>query len=343
MADYDKLKSIFGHFEAIAGDFEITVLNSGHINSTYLIKNRQKRFILQQINTAIFKEPKVLAQNISVLSNHLKNKDYPNEILNQLPFKDGAYLFENSWRILEFIEDSQSFEKVASAKQAYEAARFLSEFYFYLNDLNPGLIKDSIPGFLDFNLRFEQFEQALKNADDERIKTAKNEIDFVLKNQNILTEWNKISAEIPNRIIHADPKISNFLFDKKNNDKIKALIDWDTLMRGPVLYDFGDMVRSHTNLAAEDDAETENIFSSENFKALKTGFLTHLKSKLTTVETENLDLAAQLVIYIQALRFLTDYLNKDRYYHIAYPVQNLNRSKNQIRLLKELIKSGLGL
>lgn len=339
MGYLNAVKNLFEKFEDISSDFEVIKLTTGHINSTYLIINQKKKFILQQINSSIFKQTEVLTQNVIEISNHLKKKNYPHKILKQFAFKNGEYLYENSWRILEFIENSQSFEKVKSAQQAFEAAKFLSEFYFYINDLDTDLIKDSIPGFLDFDSRFEQFENALKSAEFQRTENSRNEIEFIVQNQKLLKVWNEISVKIPNRIIHADPKISNFLFDQNSDEKIIGLIDWDTFMKGPVLYDFGDMVRSYTNLKNEDDDSDGATFSLKNYNALKNGFLSYLKSELTPIEIENLDLAAKIVIYIQAVRFLTDYLNGDLYYQISYSEQNLNRTKNQINLLKELTEA----
>ncbi|MBW7869878.1 MAG: aminoglycoside phosphotransferase family protein [Flavobacteriia bacterium] len=339
MTDRQKIKNIFENFENPASDFEVKTLVSGHINRTYLILNHGRKFILQKINTKVFKQPEILVQNILNISNHLKSKNYPHQFLKPILFSDGKFIYDSEWRIFEFIENSQSFEKAKSDNQVFEAAKFLSEFYSYLNDLNLAEIGDSIPGFLDFNLRYRQFETAVKNAEQLRIENSKQEIEFIISNQKFLNEWNKISTEIPTRIIHADPKISNFLFDKNSEEKIIALIDWDTFMCGPILYDFGDMARSYTNLKNEDDPSEGEIFSQKNYEALKNGFLFYLKDQLTKTEIENLDTAASTVIYIQAVRFLTDYLNGDIYYHIGFREQNLNRTKNQINLLKGLIKS----
>lgn len=339
MTDQEKIKNIFENFENPALDFEVKTLVSGHINRTYLILNHSKKFILQKINTKVFTQPEILSQNILNISNHLKSKNYPHQFLKPIRFSDGKFIYDSEWRIFEFIENSQSFEKAESDNQVFEAAKFLSEFYSFLNDLNPAEIGDSIRGFLDFNLRYRQFETALENAEKSKIKNSKPEVEFIISNQKILDEWNKISAEIPSRIIHADPKISNFLFDKNSDEKIIALIDWDTFMCGPILYDFGDMARSYTNLKNEDDPSEGEIFSQKNYEALKNGFLFYLKDQLTQTEIKNLDTAAKTVIYIQAVRFLTDYLNGDIYYHIDFPEQNLNRTKNQINLLKGLINT----
>lgn len=337
MNETNEIKELFKHFDKAATNPEVRKLTSGHINRSFLVTDRNRKFVLQEVNTEVFKDAMQISQNILNVSSHLKRKKYPYPVLNLLSFSNGEILLSSKWRIFDFIADTQSFEKPQSAIQVYEAARFLSEFYLYINDLNPKLIKDSIPCFLDFNLRLQQFKTALNSTVNDRIKKAEKEIEFLTENKVILEKWNSALNQFPKRIIHADPKISNFLFDKNSDEKIIALIDWDTLMTGPLLYDFGDMARSYTNLAREEDGNAKEIFSPENYSALKDGFTFHLKDTLTEIEVENMDLAAQTVIYIQAVRFLTDYLNGDIYYHIHYPLQNLDRTKNQIQLMKELI------
>lgn len=333
-----EVTSIFKNFEAIAPDFTVVHLTSGHINHTFLVQNNQKQYILQKVNTSIFKNLAIITLNIKIISKHLQSKLYPYKILTPLVFQSGDYLHDKSWRIFEYLKDTQIFEKVQSKEQAYEAAKFLSLFHFYLKDIDLNNIQDSIDGFTNFNSRILHFEIALQNALPERLLTAKAEIEAIHHQYNIFEQWNNIVKRMPKRLIHADPKISNFLFHKNSSSEIKALIDWDTFMCGTILYDFGDMVRSYTNLRAEDDAENYNNFSFENYLALKEGFLFYLKDELEPIEIENFELIAQMVILIQAIRFLTDYLNHDKYYIIHYPEQNLNRTRNQLNLLHEMNK-----
>lgn len=334
----ENIASVFSNFEKISSDFSYQKLTSGHINQTFLVQNNQKKFILQKINTSVFKNLEIITENIRTVSSHLKSRNYPHFILESLPFSEGSFLWDETWRLLNYAEKTMIFEKVKSPEQAYEAAKFLGEFHGHLRDLDTNKLKDSIPGFLDFNSRFQNFQLSLKSASTERLKIAENEIEFLLSQENILENWNQISSELPKKIIHADPKISNFLFEENSSENIKALIDWDTLMTGTVLYDFGDMVRSYTNLRKEDDPDFGENFSLENYKSLKKGFLYHLENQFHPIEKENMDLAGKLVVYIQAIRFLTDFLNGDIYYQIHYAEQNLNRAKSQIHLLKEMLE-----
>lgn len=335
----NEIKLIFEAYQPALSNFKAKVLTSGHINQTFRVYNGEEQFILQKLNTAVFKNAETVMENIQAVTDHLLQKKYPHKILNALSFKNEKILLDGQWRLFPYFENTRIFEKVQSKEQAYTATAFLGEFHFYLSDFISDKIQDSIPGFLDFNSRMEQFNVALSSASEERIKQAEKEIEYIRSQQPILAHWNTINATLPKRLIHADPKISNFLFDSTATEKIVALIDWDTLMNGPILYDFGEMVRSYTNLRKEDDPEVGNNFSLENYKFLKKGFLLHLKDTLTAGEIDHLDSAGEAVIYVQALRFLTDFLEKDHYYAVHYPQQNLDRTKNQVNLLKELMDS----
>lgn len=331
------IQTIFGEFQTIASNFEVEQLTSGHINHTFLVRNGSEHYALQKLNTHVFKNLEVMMQNMQTIATQLTTKKYPHRLLEPLFSKKGKVLVQGCWRLFHFFENTQSFEKVLSATQAFSAAQFLSEFHRYLIDLNPDNISDSIPGFLDFNARDQQFQSAIQSAPAERLQTAKHEIEQIRTQHSILEKWNEVLQSTPKRIIHADPKISNFLFRESAPEQIVALIDWDTFMSGPILYDFGDMARSYTNLRNEDDPNPGKVFSKENYLAIKKGFLFHIEEVLSPQEIENMDLAAKTVVYVQAIRFLTDYLNQDRYYAVHYPDQNLNRTKNQLNLLKEMI------
>lgn len=334
-----EIKIIFQNFEDISVDFKFNQLTSGHINETYWVYNNGCELVLQKLNRIVFNNLNQISQNISEVATYLSQKEYPHQILRPIPFKDGSLLCKKQWRLFPFFKNSQTFEKVQSTDQAFKAAQFLSEFHAYLKHFPTGKIYDSIDGFLDFKLRYTQFKRALQSASENRLTKAREEIIFIKKHKDLLKTWLDLVPKMPKRLIHADPKISNFLFERQSKTKIKALIDWDTLMCGSILYDFGDMVRSYTNLRKEDDPESGMNFSLDNYVALKKGFFYHLKDELVEAEIQNMELAGQVVIYVQAIRFLTDYLHKDVYYNTDYPKHNLHRAQNQINLLRELQKN----
>lgn len=337
MENYPNIKAVIqASTRVVHSDFEIKQLTSGYINQTYWVRNNGEQLILQKLNSEVFKNLEDINQNVLKLGNHLKNKDYPFQILELTVFENGNYLFEDEWRMFKYVEKTQTFLKVQSSKQAFEAAKFLSNFHAHLSDFKLDDIHDSIEGFLDFGKRLNKYNSALENANEDRKNRAEETILFLEENKSILLNWLELLPQLPIRIIHADPKVSNFLFDENDANKVVALIDWDTILRGSILYDFGDMVRSYTNLKEEDDPTFGDNFSLENYRALEEGFLFHLKDKLTEKEVENLTLGAKVAIYVQAIRFLTDYLNGDVYYSISYPEQNLNRAIGQVNLLREL-------
>lgn len=333
------IKSVFENFQFISTDFKVERLTSGHINQTYLIQNAGQQFILQKVNTDVFKNLKAVTNNIVEVSKHLNKKSYPHKIMEPLIFRNDKFIWKNQWRLFTYFKDTKTYEKVNSPQQAFEAAQFLKEFHVYLKDIDLDKIISSIPGFLNFNLRLKHFETSLISCSSERLKKAEKEIKQVKKYKYLLEKWSLRLPDFPENIIHGDPKISNFLFAQNDSNKIIALIDWDTLMKGPRLYDFGDMVRSYTNLRAEDDPIVGNNFSNENYTALKNGFLHQFPGELSDLEKSSMDLAGKTVIYIQAVRFLTDYLNDDLYFTINRPNQNLHRTQNQLNLLEEMISA----
>lgn len=317
---------------------EIEPLISGHINSTYKVQIGNQEFLFQKVNSSVFSDLNRINQNISILGKHLNSTKYPFEILELISFNEDQFLFNKNWRVFRYIPNTQTLLKVKSAAQAESAARALSSFYAHSLSLDPKNIQDSIEGFIDFKQRLNSFQKALQTADSEKLEKAQTLIDFLVENQSLISQWELVKKLVPQRIIHGDPKISNFLFDANDEKQVISLIDWDTLMKGPVLYDFGDMALSFTNRNREDDLSEENSFCFQTYQSLKTGFLSDLKSELTENEVSNLDLGAKVVTYVQALRFLTDYLQGNTYFTVQYPTQNLDRARSQTRLLKAMIK-----
>ena len=315
----------------------ITPIENGLINHTFLVETESGKFILQQINTLIFKNPNAIQNNHLKINDVLEQSDYSKNTVKVIPTLSNDLLFEKdneAWRMLDFLENSVTFLKPSSTEIAFEATKCLSEFYKIINQESI-ILEETLPDFINFEKRVIDFKTALIQ-ETERKKTAEKEINFILEHLSLPEKWIALENQrsLPNRVIHADPKISNVLFDKEN--KAIAVIDLDTMMNGTILYDFGDMIRSYTNNSDEDEGAVSDNFDAENYVAVKDGFLFYLKETLTRIELENLDYAAQLIIYIQAVRFLTDFLNHDIYYSVKYDLQNLDRTKNQINLLKGL-------
>lgn len=334
------MEDVITAFEAFldrAPDFDVQVLSSGHINKTYRVINASQAYILQRVNPSVFKNIKGVMDNIAAVSEHLKKQAYPHPVLAPVLSKKKENLAFGQWRLFPLIKSTTTYERVQSSEQVGAAARFIAEFYAYLQDFDLKKLHTPVEGFLDFNGRYADFLRSLEQADKKRIQQSSPEIAFLKGHRLLIDKWERVIAQLPQRVIHADPKISNFLFDRKHPNKVVALIDWDTLMPGPILYDFGDMVRSYTNLKEEDDPQ-DGGFSATYYRMLEQGFTTYLKEILTPEERENLRLGAQVVSYIQALRFLTDFLKNDLYYPVSRHQHNLDRAKSQLHLLQGLQK-----
>lgn len=323
-------------------NYTISPITNGLINCTYLLEDHDKKekYILQKINTTIFKNPDTVIHNHLEINNLLQKSDYHLKMVKPIHSISDNYLIKTkngeAWRMLSFIENSKTFLKVPDKKTAYEAAK---TFGYFLNIINTEFllnIQETLPDFINFEKRINDYKASLQTASQHLLKDSEKEIELVNQLLNLPEKWIEMEKThlLPKRIIHADPKISNILFDH-HNDPL-AVIDLDTIMISTILYDFGDMIRSYTNTTDEDDGKSENNFDPEIYQAVKDGFLLNLKEKLTILEIENLDYAAQVVIYIQAVRFLTDYLNGNIYYSTQYPEHNLDRTKNQFILLKGL-------
>jgi Ser/Thr protein kinase RdoA (MazF antagonist) len=328
------MQNVINEYFSDTSEIQITPINTGLINQTYHVIVNQKSYILQSINTDIFKNPQIITRNILNISSYLQQQQYPKAVINCIANKKGEYITEYNnkhWRLTTYIANSVCFDTVQNSDQAFEAAKALSEFHKYLLKFPTSKIESSIPGFLDYNKRVEAFNLALQTGNLDRIKHAETEIQQILDNMPLVSQY--LEIQFPERIVHADAKISNFLFDSKQTNHVLAIIDWDTLLPGNILCDFGDMIRTYANLKSEDDPDAQNNFSIANYIAVKKGFLTFLENKLTQTELQAIDLTAKVVVLIQAIRFLTDYFNNDSYYYTSYSEQNLNRTKNQLNLL----------
>jgi thiamine kinase-like enzyme len=308
-------------------------VDSGLINSTFVLNSKTNSYILQAINTNIFPNYEKGLENILTVGNWLKRKNYPYSF--PLPIK-GRYLkVENEvWRLIPYVKNSISYNRVSSLDQVKSAANCLGEFYHHLSDFNTESLSITLPIFHHGNLIIKKFEEALLNGDKKRLLTVKALISEVIKELPILNKWDEVCNSLPKRVVHYDTKINNFLFDKKT-DEVLALIDLDTIMPGCVLSDIGDMIRTYSNPVGEESKEIEKVVC--NMEIINT--IIHEFTKKITLEKEeieNLFFGGLAITFMQSVRFLTDYLNGDSYYKTSYKDQNLIRAKNQWALYKSL-------
>jgi len=313
---------------------------SGHINNTYRVVTESQDYILQRVNKNVFLTKELVA-NYEVLADGVKKYREENrtkitpELLKTL---DGKYHHidkeKAAWRLVEFIPNSVSYDISPDPAISYDAARAVGRYQLFLNTIKPNLIQDTIPNFHDLEGRMLAFRNACDTCEKQLLINAEREIekskDFACISDNLT----RLLKNLPLRVTHNDTKLNNIIFDGSN----WLVIDLDTVMKGYVMFDFGDMVRTYTSPANEDEQDLKKvIFRTEHFESLTRGYLDVLKQELNKQEKESLLPGALYIIYEQALRFLTDYLLGGVYYKTNYPEHNLVRARTQLKLLSYLL------
>jgi len=317
-----------------------SVIGEGHINRTYRVTDGDgKSYLLQKINTTVFQNPEGLMSNLEKILDHLEKSDYPYQQLEIIPTKSGDHFFEDQngfWRALNFIGGCKTLAHTNDVNIAEMTAAAYADFIKSLINMPSTDLIETIPDFHNPEKRFKDLMMATENTEKKRLAKAQSLVDHSLAFSMILNQYARVVDNIPLRVTHNDTKISNILF-KKDFEKVVAIVDFDTIMPGYVIHDFGDLVRSICNTAEEDEINENNVWFDEHlFKAISKGYITGLKAVLNIEEKENLVFGVRIIIYTQFIRFLTDYLDGDMYYKVSYPEQNLNRAKTHLKLLIDL-------
>jgi len=325
---------------------------NGHINDTYLVTcngaGAPVRYILQHINRNVFHSPAVLMQNIERVTAHLAavfagEPDRARRALTLIAARDGRNWCEDAegetWRAYRFIENAHSHETATSAEQAYQAAHAFGCFQQQLASLPSPRLHETIPDFHHTPKRFAALQRAIAADVKGRAALAKPEIDFALAHESItgvLIEASR-GADLPERITHNDTKFNNVLLDDATGESL-CVVDLDTVMPGLVLYDFGDMVRTTTSPAAEDERDLSKVaMQFPLFEALVRGYLSAAGGFLTETEKKFLAFSGKLITFEVGIRFLADYLAGDTYFKIHREGHNLDRCRTQFKLV-ELIE-----
>ena len=326
---------------------------SGHINDTFCVESKdrkgQKRYILQRINNAIFTNPPQLMENIIRVTDHIRGKlqaEKSKMAARQLRVintddNTGCYKDENGnyWRIYNLIENAFTRDVMENDSQAFEAARMFGWFQKMLIDLPGTQLHETIPDFHNTPKRFRDFEQVLEADPCNRAKKVKAEIDFALEYSWISDVLLDLvdKGQIPVRITHNDTKINNIMLDEKTGEGV-CVIDLDTVMPGLSLYDFGDMVRTATTPAEEDEPDLSKVVMlMPRFEKLVEGFIQGTGEFLNDTEKQHLVSGGKVIIFEQFIRFLGDHLAGDVYYKIHRDNHNLDRSRTQMKLLQSII------
>lgn len=347
----DTLKGLFESFSAGGTFLKAEPFGSGHIHETYLIRTVEQvedDYILQKINNSVFKNIPELQENIDRVTRHLRMKlsaipgaDIKRECLQMIPAKDGkSWLTDvqgNHWRLFVFISNHRSYDIVDSPGKAREGGKAIGRFQALLADLPGKPLHETIPSFHDVEKRIDAFVNILKKDPAGRARDTRAETDFILERADKMRIIHKLGREgkIPVRITHNDTKFNNILFDE--NDRSLCIIDLDTVMPGYFHSDFGDAIRTGANVAAEDEKELSGIrMDIRLFGAYAEGYLSETREILNDIEKEYLAFAPLLMTFEQAMRFLTDHIDGDKYYRIHHQHHNLQRTRAQIRLLESM-------
>lgn len=338
---------------------DIKELNGGNINETYLVIFDNCRYVLQQLNGHVFYSPQGVMNNTRLILDHIRNKmiyegEDPANCLTLIQTKLGqdiAIVDDEYWRVTKYIANGVSYEKVKSPDHFYECGRGVGIFQKQLSDFHTRLLDDSIRHFHDTPYRYERFKETLKINKFNRVELCTEEINQIKKYSKefkIITE--KINdKEIPRRVTHNDTKSSNIMLDK-DTGKYLSIIDLDTVMKGSVLYDYGDALRFGASTAKEDEIDLSKVgVDLDLVKAFTEGFLLEIKPKehqhsekdITPMEISLLYQGFKTMTVELAMRFLADYLEGDHYFRTdkKRPNHNLERARNQLRLAKEIEKN----
>ena len=342
------LNEILAQF-ALAGSIDkISPYGCGHINGTYLAEcsDSDKKYILQRINTSVFKNPDALMENICKVTDYLdKNgREIYREVLHVIPTCDGRKYYtceDGIYRVYDFIENTLTVQTVTDAGEMRRSGEAFGSFVRCLDGFPADILHETIPHFHDTPKRYEAFEAAVAEDICDRAKDCAEEIAFVRTHKNVMATLTDALArgEVPLRVTHNDTKLNNVLLDPDTLRPV-AVIDLDTVMPGLSLYDFGDSIRAGTNPVAEDEKDVSLVDCNlEYFRAYTEGYLSACGHMLTPKEVELLPMSGILMTLECGMRFLTDYLSGDIYFHTVRAGQNLDRCRTQFKLVADMEKN----
>lgn len=349
------LKEVSRLFD-LRGDFvDGYSYGSGHINDTYCIWIDQAgiriRYIMQRLNHNVFRQPIPLMENVCRVTEHALsrlqaegNKEAYRRTLTLVPAMTGKpYGIDadgNCWRVYPFIERARTYDQIETPDQCIAAAKAFGEFQKLTADLPGEPLFETIPGFHNTKSRFAALLAAIEEDKMGRAKDVQKEIDFYLARKadaNLVVDYLE-SGELPLRCTHNDTKLNNVMLDDVTGEGI-CVIDLDTTMPGSAIYDFGDMIRTATSPAAEDEKDTSKVtMRMFMFEALVKGYLSSASSFLTPLERSLLPFSGKLLTMECGIRFLTDYLSGDVYFKIHRPEHNLDRTRTQMALVESTEK-----
>jgi len=351
------LTTIAEQFTAQGQVINIQSLGNGNINDTFLVilglaqpKHFVKHFVLQRINTQVFRQPQLVMENMRILTNHIGDRLQRNpaprrwEVPRVLLTTDGQDLWQDDyggyWRAISFVENAESFDNLPHSSSAVEVGYALGMFHNLISDLPPAQLADTLPGFHITPVYVQEYQQILATAKPRSCPEVNYCLKFCLSQLpsgfvNILEDA-KATGKLPLRLMHGDPKINNVLFDTATQ-KAVSLIDLDTVKPGLVHYDIGDCLRSGCNLAGEDAQQWEKVyFDTDLCQGILQGYLDVAQAFFTDNDYAYIYPAIALIAFELGLRFFTDYLAGNVYFKVKYPEHNLARALVQFKLTQSI-------
>lgn len=334
---------------------DVSRYGEGHINETYRVVTAQadgaeKDYILQKVNTSIFKDPEGLMDNIVHVTEYLREYlkrtggDAERGAMTVIRTREGRWWYrgENNtcWRVYIFVRDTICLQRVERPGDFYESALAFGNFQNQLAGYPAQTLHETIPDFHNTVARYEAFEKAVLEDRAGRAASVQAEIEFIRERKRDCGFLMKLLWEgrLPLRVTHNDTKLNNVLLDSKTRKGV-CVIDLDTVMPGLAAWDFGDAIRYGANDCPEDEPDANKVFlNMEKYETYLRGYLDAAGAALTPLEKETLPWGARVITLETGIRFLTDYLEGDHYFHISRPSQNLDRTRKMLKLVTEMEK-----
>lgn len=337
-----------GAYKKIGTALSAEPYGSGHINRTYLVTTEDKKYILQKINTYVFKDPQGVMENIKGVTDHIRRKtqaaglDASRCTMNIITTDGGELLFcgkdGECWRMYDYTANTVAIDAVRGVEDFRRSAEAFGNFQKLLADYPAHTLCEPIKDFHNTPVRYKNFIKALEENKSGRADKAAPEIAFAKEREAftaILEEANA-GGRLPLRVTHNDTKLNNILFDADSGEAV-CVVDLDTVSPGYSVTDFGDAIRFGANTAAEDETDVSKVYLDLNlFEAYVEGFLKGCDGRLEPSEVALLPEGAMMMTLECGMRFLTDYLDGDVYFHTDYPEHNLVRCRTQFALFADM-------
>ena len=347
------IKKILDAFDIDGKLVGIKTNKTGNINKSfvaeYLLDEKTKKYLIQKINSNVFTEPFKLMKNIEEVTSFLKKEmnrlgDNFHQVLEVIKTKDGKSLYvldehgtRSYYRVYEFIDNSVSYDKSTDYKIVKNTGKAFGNFQKLLKDYPIQKLEETIKDFHNTKKRYDKLLSDIIIDPEGRAVSVAEEIVFILKRSLIVSEiMDRLGKTIPIRVTHNDTKVNNVMMHKDTGDYL-AVIDLDTVMPGSMLFDYGDGIRSTASHASEDETNLDEVYLDMNlFEAYTDGYMSEMAKCLTKDELDFMAESIRIITLELAIRFLNDYINGDTYFRIDYPTHNLDRARNQLKLVKDI-------